>query len=179
MRIWLVAATALAVLAAAAAAWPRDVTRAPAAACVTKRLPPAARAGELVLFGHVRTLVRRFTGFELRVDPAFWLGGLTANRAAREDKVIAPGDTVPNDYYIRDDGHRLLTFRVPTTARATVFTVRQGRVCLTRVGIGELAQLVRGKNPRRRALFDPRRHLGYWIHVRTDTVRSLDQQYQP
>ena len=130
----------------------------------------------LVHYGHIKSLVRKGSRFELRFDPALWLGGTTANRAAIEDKVIPPGDTVPNDYYIRDETHRLLTYRVPPGARVTV--IAQGNRSI-RVTVAELAQIVKGKNPTGRPLYDRQNHLGYWIRVATDTVRSLDQQYQP
>ena len=133
---------------------------------------------ELVLYGHVKSLSAKGGRFELRFDPAFWLGGLTANRAAVEDKVIRPGEPVSNDYYIREEGHRLLTYVVPPTARATVLTY-PGRIRSTAITISELAQIVKGKNPKRRPLFDRGNGLGFWIRVATDTVRSLDQQYQP
>jgi hypothetical protein len=128
------------------------------------------------LYGHIRSLTRKGARFELRLDPAFWLGGSTANRAAIEDKVTAPGDVVPNDYYIREEGHRLLTYRVPTSAHVTVLTRGPRSTAIT---VSELAQIVKGKNPRRRSLFDRGNHLGYWIRFALDTVRSLDQQYQP
>jgi hypothetical protein len=144
-----------------------------------RRLPPAAPAGEVVLYGHVRSLARTGSRFQLRFDPALWLGGVTANRAAIEDGAIPPGEVVPNDYYIRDEGRRLLTYRVPLTARVEVLTLRTGRIAATRITVSELAQIVRGRNPRRRPLYDRGNHLGFWIRVATDTVRSLDQQYQP
>jgi hypothetical protein len=128
------------------------------------------------LYGHIKSLTRKGARFELRFDPAFWLGGVTATRAAVEDKVIPPGDTVPNDYYIREESHRLLTYLVPANAGATVLT-RGPRS--TKIAVSELAQIVKGKNPRHRALYDRGNHLGYWIGIAVDTVRSLDQQYQP
>ena len=128
------------------------------------------------LYGHIKSLTRKGARFELRFDPAFWLGGVTATRAAVEDKVIPPGDTVPNDYYIREESHRLLIYLVPANAGATVLT-RGPRS--TRIAVSELAQIVKGKNPRHRALYDRGNHLGYWIGIAVDTVRSLDQQYQP
>jgi hypothetical protein len=131
---------------------------------------------ELVLYGHIKSLVRTARGFALRFDPAFWLTGQTANRAAVEDGVIQPGDVVPNDYYIRDEGHRLLTYRVPVGARVTVLT--RGPIS-TRITVSELAAILKGRNPRHRALFDRQNGLGYWIGVRMDVVRTLDQQYQP
>jgi hypothetical protein len=128
------------------------------------------------MFGHIRSLVRRGSAYELRLDPAFWLGGVTAQRAAVADGVLNPGEPVPNDYYIRDESHRVLVFRVPASARATVLTA--GPVS-TSVPISELAQIVKGKNPKHRKLFDRARGLGYWMRYATDTVLSLDQQYQP
>lgn len=130
------------------------------------------------MYGHVRSLARKGGRFELRFDPALWLGGVTANRAAIEDKVIPPGDTVPNDYYIREEGHRLLTYRVPASAHVTVLTFNATHgIRSTAIAVSELAQVLKGKNPKHRRFYGLR--LGFWIRVATDTVRSLDQQYQP
>ncbi len=135
---------------------------------------------ELPLYGHVSSLARSGGRFELRFDPAQWLGGVTANRAAVADKVIRPGESVANDYYIRDEGHRLLTFLVPGAARVTVITNHPDRgLRSTTITVSELAQIVAGRNPARRPLLDRTNSLGFWIRVVTDTVRSLDQQYQP
>jgi hypothetical protein len=147
-------------------------------ACSHPRLPRASSAGETALWGHAKSLVRRGARFELRFDPALWLGGVTANRAAREDGVIGAGETVPNDYYVRDERHRLLTYLVPTTARVTVITGLSTQ-CSTTIPVAELAQIVKGRNPRARPLYDRRNALGFWARVSIDTVRSLDQQYQP
>ena len=133
---------------------------------------------ELLHYGHIRSLTRKGARYELRFDPAFWLGGTTANRAAAEDGVIPPGTPVSNDYYVRDETHRLLTYRAPATARVTVITLSPG-LRSTRIPVSELAEIVKGRNPRRRRLYGPGNHLGFWIRVATDTVRSLDQQYQP
>ena len=135
---------------------------------------------ELVLYGHIRSMTRTGAYYRMRFDPALWLSGTTANRAAVEDGAIPPGDVVPNDYYIRDETHRLLTYRVHSTAWATVITFG-GRPDLrsTRIAVSELAQIVKGRNPKRRRLFVPGNRLGFWIRVRVDTVRTLDQQYQP
>ncbi len=74
------------------------------------RLPQATPAGETTLYGHITSLARTGRRFEMRFDPALWLTGVTAGRAAVEDKAIAPGEPVSNDYYIRDASHRLLTY---------------------------------------------------------------------
>lgn len=164
----------------AATAWTPGHAPSAASPVGLLRLPPAAPAGEVVLYGHIASLKRAGRAYELRFDPAWLLRGVTASRAAAEDGAIPPGEPVPNDSYTRDETHRLLTFRVPSGARATVITTSGTRgLTATSVSVPELAQIVRGRNPRRRPLFAPGTGLGFWIRVAVDTVRSLDQQYHP
>jgi hypothetical protein len=146
-------------------------------------LPPAAPAGQTVMYGHIRSLARRRGRFEMRFDPAWWLSGVAAERAAVEDKAISPGDPVPNDYYIVEEGHRLLTFIVAAKAPVTIITKAVSHTAIT---VPELAQLLRGKNPGHRPLLGPLRGFGdgfgFWIRVGDkypNPVLSLDQQYQP
>ena len=135
--------------------------------------PPLGPPRETVFYGHANSLARRSGHWELRVDPAFFLSGLAAQRAAVEDGAIAPGDPVPNDYYTRDDSHRLLTFRVAPRARVTVMTVGPTATAIT---VSELARALAGK-PTPHRLWEP--GAGYWIRVAGDTVRGMDQQYTP
>jgi hypothetical protein len=130
---------------------------------------------ELVQFGYIKSMTRKGGGYEMRFDPAWFLLGETANVAAAEDGAVEPGEPVPNDNYRLDEGHRLLTYVVPANARVTALT---NGVDGTRITVSELAQLVQGKNPFPRPLFEPIK-TGFWIRVRIDTVRSLDQQYLP
>jgi hypothetical protein len=148
---------------------------APAAPRSAEQAPPR----QLVQFGYVKALVRKGPQYELRFDPALWLSGKTANQAAIEDGAIPPGDTVPNDYYIRNESRRLLTYRVPRTARVTILTNEGRGPRPTRITVGELAQIVKGRNPKHRSLNDPGNFLGYWMRYAIDTVVSLQQQYQP
>ncbi|GIU94078.1 MAG: hypothetical protein KatS3mg012_0535 [Gaiellaceae bacterium] len=164
---------ALAAVLVAPAAFPSG-TR--GAAPTLERLPRAAAAGQLSQYGHIRSLTRVGPGFRLRFDPAFWLGGSTANRAAEEDGVIAPGEGVPNDYYVRDEARKLLTYRVPPSAKVTVL---DRRLRPFSISVAQLAAVVAGRNPTGRPLYDRPRALGYWILVDTDRVLALDQQYQP
>jgi hypothetical protein len=137
----------------------------------------AAACGDQRLFGHVAALTRKNGHVELRFDPALLTTGVTANTAAAEDGVVPPGQPVPNDSYVIDEGHRLLTYRVDPTASVTVLT-RSGPGPLgeTPIGLQELEHIVNG-GPHR-ALFEPL-DSGVWIRVRVDTVCSLDQQYRP
>jgi hypothetical protein len=126
-------------------------------------------------YGHVKSLIRKGNRFELRFDPALWLTGVPAERAKLEDT----GSTdVPNDYYIVDEGHRLLTYVVPASARVTILT--GGGATSTRITVAELAQIVAGRNPKHRRLSEQK--AGYWIRIGNQypsPVLSLDQQYQP
>ena len=144
------------------------------------QLPPAAPAGQMVLYGHIKSLARKSGRFEMRFDPAWWLTGVAAEGAAVEDGAISPGDSVPNDYYIVDEGHRLLTYVVAAKAPVTIVTAGAGHA---RISVSELAQLFSGKNPGHRALMGGGvRGFGFWIRVGDkypNPVLSLDQQYQP
>jgi hypothetical protein len=159
-------AAAVAALAATAAA----------AAPAGTRLPPAARAGEMVFYGQIKSLTPSGGRYLLRFDPAWLLEGATAEKAAVDDGVLAPGQPVPNDNYTRDESHKLLTFLVPRTARVTVLT--RG-IHSTPVTVTEFAQLLKGRNPKHRSLFGPPAGWGYWALVKIDRVRSLDARYHP
>jgi hypothetical protein len=157
MKQTFVLVIAVAVLVSAGSASSRPRARAGCAPLLL--LPRAAPAGEFTLFGHIKSLKRKGAGFELRFDPATWLTGVTAARAALED---TGSSDVPNDYYIRDSDHRLLTYKVLAT---TPVTILARGTCTTRTTPAKLARSVPPA--------------GFWIRVRGDTVRSLDQQYQP
>jgi len=132
----------------------------------------------LVQYGYVRSLVRSGNRYRMRFDPALWLSGETANRAAIEDGAIPPGETVPNDYYIRNESTKQLTYAVLPGARVTVVT-NSGTSGLrsTRIAVSELAAIVKGGNPMKRKLYG--RQLGYWVRIAGDRATALDQQYQP
>lgn len=134
--------------------------------------------GELVQFGHIKSLTRKGDHFELRFDPAWFLSGETANSAAAEDGTVDPGEPVPNDNYVVEESHRLLTYRVPGDARVTVLTRRgdPAQLGATPISVSELARIVQGKS--RLQLFEPL-VTGVWIRVEGDTVRAIDQQYRP
>ncbi len=50
------------------------------------------------------------------------------------------------------------------------------------IPVSELAQIVKGKNPKRRPLFDRSNGLGFWIRIGDkypNPALSIDQQYHP
>jgi hypothetical protein len=132
--------------------------------------PELLRPGYRYQYGLINSLTRKGRMFEMRFDPAFWLSGVTARRASLEDHPGDPG----GDYYVLDEGHRLVTYLVPASARVTIVT----RLPYSeRSTVSELAQLVKGRNPKHRRWLNM--HYGFWIRLVGDTVRSLDQQYRP
>ena len=136
-------------------------------------LPPAVPAGQMVLYGQIKKLTPKGSRFELRFDPAWFTSGITASRAKMED---TGSSDVPNDNYVVEEGHRLLTYLVPTTAHVTVLTNNGKGIASTAITVSELARIVNGGKHRK--LFESL-DSGVWIRVRVDTVRELDQQYHP
>ena len=141
--------------------------------------PPATTQcqGDRV-FGHIKSLTAVGDHYELRFDPAWFLSGETANRAASEDGAVAPGAAVPNDNYVVDEGHRLLTFLVRPTAHVTVLVRNKGEGDFgsKTISVAQLAQLVDGKKP---VELSESLESGIWLRVQIDTACSVEQQYRP
>jgi hypothetical protein len=122
-----------------------------------------------VLYGHVKSVSHTSRGYQLKLDPAWWLTGSAAEHACGCKPVA-------NDYYVVDETHRLLTFPVRSDAHVTVL-VRGGTASIP---VAELAQIVAGKNPKHRRLLEPK--AGFWLRFSQtypSPVLSLEQQYQP
>jgi hypothetical protein len=131
---------------------------------------PAGKPKQQALYGHVKSITPHGGRLELRFDPALWLTGLAAERACG----CSP---VPNDYFVVDETHRLLTFAVRRDAAVTIVTMNNYAQPIT---VGELAQIVAGKNPKHRRLLEPT--AGFWIRIGEkypNPVVALGQQYQP
>ncbi len=114
----------------------------------------------------------------MRFDPAWVLSGVTANTAAAEDGAVEPGQPVPNDNYVIEEGNRLLTYLVPDNARVTALAYSQygGDWAPAQITVSELAGIVDGESSLE--LFEPL-ETGIWITVHVDTVRRIVQQYKP
>lgn len=135
-----------------------------------------APPSEVVQFGYVKSLKPKGSGYVMRFDPALLLSGITANTAAAEDGAVPPGEPVPNDNYRVNESRRAYTFLVPANTRVTVVTGGGGPVGSTAIDVAELARIVNGGKHLK--LFEPLK-TGVWIRYRIDTVRSIEQQYQP
>jgi hypothetical protein len=172
---------AVVILAAAAFASARILAGSASPAAAAQPAPAAATpcVGN-ALFGHIESLTPKEGRFELRFDPAWFLSGETANKAAAEDGAVEPGQPVPNDNYVVEEGHRLLTFLVSPTAHVTVL-VKGGALdsrgfASKAISVGQLAQLVKGEEPVE--LYESLES-GIWMRVHVDTACSLEQQYRP
>ena len=145
-----------------------------AAAWALASLPLFSPPSQITEFGYVQSITPKGSGYLLRFDPALWLEGETANVAAAEDGVIRPGQPVPNDYYIRNLDHKLLTYKLPANTHVTVLA----SLGTTKISVAYLAKLLRTSNCGR---FHVRANcrLGFWLRYQIDTVKALDQQYQP
>ena len=102
---------------------------------------------------------------------------MTASRAALED---TGSSDVPNDNYVVEEGHRLLTYLLPATADIRVLS-RTGELPgtgfpSTAITASQLAQLVDGQEPVKLA---ESLESGFWMRAKIDTVCSLQQQYRP
>ncbi len=141
---------------------------------------PCGPRADVKLFGHIASLTPSGNNFEVRFDPAWFLSGVTANTAAAEDGAVESGEPVPNDYYVLEEGHRLLTYLVPSDTHITVLT-RGGELDgagfpSTAITVSQLVQLLDGKEPVK--LAEPLES-GLWLRANVDTVCSLEQQYRP
>lgn len=130
-------------------------------------LPTATPTGQQSLYGHIKTLEHVGGRLELRFDPAWYTMGLTA-------RVLNRG-TVPNDRYVFDEGHRLLTYVVAPTAKVRVLINNGSGPKLKTIKLSELVRIVNG-GPHR-TLFEPL-STGVWIRVHSDTILEINQQYQ-
>ncbi len=174
MKRWLIAAVVVAVLALAATGtfaglyFTKD----------TESEPAAARQCDDKVFGHIRSLVRKGDHYVLRFDPAWFASGVTANTAAAEDGAVEPGAPVPNDNYVIDESHRLLTYLVRPTTHVTVLVNQPTGILSTPITVAELAEIVRTGKSSKRKLFESLES-GVWMRYRIDTACALDQQYRP
>ena len=167
----ILAATVFASLHLFAASGPSSAS-ASSAVAATPCGPP-----DVALYGHIKSLTPKGDHFEMRFDPAWFLSGVTASHAMLED---TGSSEVPNDNYVVEEGHRLLTYVLPATARITVLS-RTGKLVgpgfpSTAITGSQLAQLVNGEEPVKLA---EGLESGFWMHVNIDTVCSLEQQYRP
>jgi hypothetical protein len=138
-------------------------------------------------FGYVRKVHTESSPATIDFDVARFLVGAAAQRAAKEDGILAPGEPVSNDYHIRNQDQRTRALVIAADARVTaalpvtVLSVRPPPPC--RIGVRSpgcqrfpvtitdfLASFTAGGRGNQGR---------YWVTVRGDRVIAIREQYVP
>ncbi|MDP9226419.1 MAG: hypothetical protein M3P18_21790 [Actinomycetota bacterium] len=109
------------------------------------------------------------------IDVAQWFEGKAADRAARKDGIIPPGQHFPNDYYIRNASPAWRTLQIAPEPRVSMLTWHDGALGWSRVTLGRLATAFTSPNAR---------HAGtnmspFWVRIEGGLVSGIHQQYTP
>jgi hypothetical protein len=144
----------------------------------TTRTPTATTRGPSdEQFGYIRSVSTAGPSATLAFDEAEFLSGDEAQRAAEEDGVVAPGERVPNDYYIGNPDKSTETLPIATTARITA-----RRCPLCRNGRpGDVKDFLGSFMKQGQTYADPYRGAkgAYWLTIEGGTVVAIDEQYIP
>jgi len=120
-------------------------------------------------FAFVKSVTKVGGKVLLRVDPALFLTGISAEVAASDD------GTEAYDFYIRNSDHKLVTFTLGAGAKIWVVSNKNGQLSKSEVAIETLELIAKGKKPA--GGYSP--SFGWWLTVKGDTVTGLFQQYTP
>lgn len=128
--------------------------------------------------------VTAFDGSTLTADYATFLTGEEATAAAREDGVIGVDETVPNDFYIRNDNPTLRELPVSGKTPVVLQTCFIDGPCVrqTAVTLEQWAQLLVERAPG--GLSEGWQWYGggalpYWLTLQDGTVVHVAEQYLP
>jgi hypothetical protein len=109
------------------------------------------------------------------VDVIQWLSGDAADKAAIEDGVIEAGDSVPNDYYVRNVNPKLRTLPVAAKAPITVNVL----AAMAGESDDSSADVKRTWAQFTAYADDDLGNLVFWLTVKAGVVTKLEEQYQP
>lgn len=110
----------------------------------------------------------------LSIDYAEMLSGREAQRAAVEDGVIQPGETLDNDYYIRNQNSLKREFTVSATATIKTMTREGG---FDQPATWEEFLSFWGPNPPGQATH--LKDMPWWITRNGPTIVAIEEQYLP
>ena len=130
-------------------------------------------------FGYVQSVDASASPATISVDVAEFLSGEAAQAAAVEDGVIAEGEPVPNDYYVRNPAKDAVTLDVAEDVRVT--HVQCPGSCAEGIPGQFDAFASSFDDPGEKTLEDEYRgsQSQYWITVRDGEVVAIDEQYLP
>jgi hypothetical protein len=113
-------------------------------------------------------------------DYVQWFTGEEANVAAREDGAIPEDETVPNDYYIRNDNPQIRQLALSPAAPIVLQACFDPGPCVTTVGVTaeEWTELVGGGEPDGWTWYGGG-VLPYWLTLRDGDIVQVVEQYLP
>lgn len=152
-----------------------DTEEPPAAAPAPPEAPERASSRH---YGYIRSVEPSASPVTIRFDEAEFLTGEEANRAAVEDGVIAPGEPVPNDYYVRNPDEQARVLELGPDA--TVTAVRCPTSC-TQGTPGDLDDFLASFEESSPSLAADYRGASsqYWLTIEDGVVVAIDEQYIP
>ena len=115
----------------------------------------------------IRSITPAAAGASMDLDLAQWFSADAADAAAAEDGVIAAGEQVENDFYIRNVSDRVRV--MPVAGDAATQVVDWANCCeLVPSTVDALAARGFAEN-----------HDAFWVDVSAGSVVRLDEQYRP
>ena len=114
------------------------------------------------------------SGSAMVFDLALFLTGDAANQAAIEDGVIQPGQTIDNDYYIRNNNTKLRDLALRQDVR--IILVNWPNCCETTVN-GVLEDFAASFTTPTDVYHGPQSP--YWLTVEAGVVTKIEEQYLP
>jgi hypothetical protein len=125
-------------------------------------------------YGYIKSVDA--TNKELVFDLAQFFSGDAANKAAQEDGVIGPGESVDNDYYIRNVNPKL---RIIPIAPTVIIEIIQWSNCCEHTlkpTLTTFAKAFPGPGPT-----DDFHGLdsSYWLTVKNGAIVKIEEQYLP
>ena len=129
-------------------------------------------------YGYIRAVDVSSSPPTIRFDRAVFLTGDEASAAAVEDGVIAEGETVPNDYYVRNPD--TTEVELPVASDVAVTRVECNGGCAEGV-VGSFEPFAESFANGEPTLEDEYRgaQSQYWVTVEGGTVVVIDEQYLP
>jgi hypothetical protein len=125
-------------------------------------------------YGYIKSVDA--TNKELVFDLAQFFTGDAANKAAQEDGVIGPGESVDNDYYIRNVNTKLRI--VPIAPTAVIEIIQWSNCCdhTLKPTLATFAQAFPGPGPTD-DFHGP--DSSYWLTVKNGAIVKIEEQYLP
>jgi cell division protein FtsB len=126
--------------------------------------------------GYIKKIYKKGGRYYLDIDYIQFLTGEAANEAAREDGEIGPGETVPNDYYIRNVNPKIRTFLIDNNVEVFIQTIPGPEMTIEFVGkkstdFASFKQRFETENASR--------NMPHWITLEDSVVVKIEEQYVP